>query len=126
MKLTSRRNFFIIGIVFVLIFVSRTFIGIYTDSLSIIEIFMWGTLSYLCFTGGYLFPQFKHKDERTQLIKQKGMYYSLLAVLFYFIILLLLNNFNILNLRIIEAVQIILGLTIITIFSSWVILSKKY
>lgn len=126
MKITSRRNFNIIGTLFVLIFAVRTVMGISTNSLSLVELFIWGSLTYLCFAAGYLYPQFKEKDERTQLIKQKGMQYSMSLVLVFFIAGLLGNQFDIFNFHLIELLQIIVALTIITIFSSWIILSKKY
>lgn len=126
MNITSRRNFYIIGFLFFFIFSIRTFLGITTDSLSLIELLMWGSLTYICFAAGYLYPQFKKKDERTQFIRQKGMYYSLFAVLIYFIALMLGSRFDILNTGITEIIQLLISLTIITIFSSWIILSKKY
>ncbi len=126
MKITSRRNFNILGVLFVLIFAVRVFMGLSTNSLSIVELLTWVTLSYLCFAAGYLYPQFKEKDERTELIKQKGMRYSMIFVLVFFIVALLGNQFNIFNLEIIEMIQIIIALTIITIFTSWIIMAKKY
>lgn len=126
MKLTSRRSFVIVGFIFIFIVSVRIILGIITDSLSLIEILMWGSLAYLSFAAGYLYPQFKNKDERTQLIRQKGMYYSLFAVLIYFIAIMLGNRFEIFDLEQIEIIQILIPLTIITIFSSWIILSKRY
>ncbi|MGC8262211.1 hypothetical protein ACP2W8_22090 [Bacillus subtilis] len=124
--MTSRRNLLLIGILFFMIFAVRTFIGITTNSLSFIELLMWGALTYLCFAASYIYPQFKAKDERSRLIKQKGMQYSLFAVLIFLILIIFGVQFNIIALTTIEIARILVSLTIITIFSSWIILSKKY
>ncbi|MDQ0226518.1 hypothetical protein [Metabacillus niabensis] len=126
MKITSQRNFNILGVLFAFIFAVRVFMGLSTNSLSIVELLSWGTLSYLSFAAGYLYPQFKEKDERSELIKQKGMHYSMFFVLVFFIATLLGNQFNIFGLELIEMIQIVIALTIITIFTSWIIMAKKY
>lgn len=126
MKVTSRRNFYIIGCLFVFIFGVRLVLGAMTNSVSLIELLMWGALAFLGFAGGYLYPQFKNEDERVKLIKQKGMYFSGIALLTYFVILIVLTQYNIISLTTIEILRILMPLAIITIFSSWIVLSKKY
>ncbi|WP_242221332.1 hypothetical protein [Bacillus cereus group sp. BfR-BA-01380] len=124
--MTSRRNFYIIGCLFIFILSVRLVLSIMTDSVSFIELLMWGALAFLGFTGGYLYPQFKNEDERVKLIKQKGMYFSGVAVLSYFMISLVLIQYNIVSLTTVEIIRLLMSLTIITIFSSWIVLSHKY
>ncbi|MGG3754291.1 hypothetical protein ABEW49_18970 [Bacillus anthracis] len=126
MKVTSQRNFYIVGCLFVFIFCVRLVLGIMTNSVSPIELLMWGALAFLGFAGGYLYPQFKNEDERVKLIKQKGMYISGILLLIYFVISILLIQYNVISLTTIEMLRILMPLTIITIFSSWIVLSKKY
>ncbi|WP_338150457.1 hypothetical protein, partial [Bacillus licheniformis] len=124
--MTSRRNFLLLGVLFLMIFGVRTFIGIATNSLSLIELLAYGTAAFICFAGGYIFPQFKAKDERANFIKQKGMKYSFIALLIYLILILYGTYFNIVTLSMFETLSIVISLTIITLYTSWIILSKKY
>lgn len=126
MKITSQRNFYIIGCLFVFIFGVRLVLSTMTNSVSLIELLMWGALAFLGFAGGYLYPQFKNEDERVKLIKQKGMYFSGIALLIYFVISIVLIQYNIISLTTIEILRILMPLAIITIFGSWIVLSKKY
>ncbi|MFD3449560.1 hypothetical protein ACFDTO_33825 [Microbacteriaceae bacterium 4G12] len=122
----SRRSFYIVGCLFVFILGVRLVLGMMTNSVSFVELLMWGTLAFLGFAGGYLYPQFKDEDERVKLIKQKGMYVSGIAILIYFTISMALIKYNIIYLATTEMIEILMALTIITTFSSWIILSKKY
>ena len=78
MKSNSQRNFYIIGILFLLIFAVILFLRIATNSLSLIELLSWAILTYMCFAGGYLYPHFKQKDERARFIRQKGLNISMI------------------------------------------------
>nr|WP_295975470.1 hypothetical protein [uncultured Bacillus sp.] len=126
MKINSQRNFYLIGSLFIFILISRIIVGIGANSLTIVEILAWGTLAYLSFAGGFLFPQFKNKDERSQLIKQKGMYITGCALLIYVVAFLVTNQIYSLSLNAVHVVQIFLSLTIITMITSWLLLAKKY
>lgn len=75
MKITSQRNFYIIGCLFVFIFGVRLVLSTMTNSVSLIELLMWGALAFLGFAGGYLYPQFKNEDERVKLIKQRNVFF---------------------------------------------------
>ncbi|MDM5303317.1 hypothetical protein QUF44_17405 [Bacillus subtilis] len=121
-----RKVYFIIGALFTMILLMKAFFQIVTHSVSITELLMWGALSYLSFAASYIYPHFKEKDERANLIKQKGMQYALYSVLIYCVIILFSIQFSAVALSAVEIMRILISLTIITTFTSWVILSKKY
>ncbi len=83
-------------------------------------------ITVIVFSNAYLAPQFIKNDERTKKIKERGMFYSYYINLGYLIILMTLLHFNILKISAYQAVCIIAALTIITVFLSFVVLSKKY
>ncbi|MCY8315943.1 hypothetical protein MOC71_04105 [Bacillus vallismortis] len=121
-----QKVYFIIGVLFTMILLTKTFFQIATHSVSFTELLMWGALSYLSFAAGYIYPHFKEKDERANLIKQKGMQYTLYFVLIYCVMIMFSMQFSTVALSAVEIMRILVSLTIITTFSSWVILSKKY
>ena len=79
----------------------------------------------MAFCIAYLYPQFKENDERSKLIREKGMFYSYFNIMFFMIIISGLLQFNVINLNGSQTVYIIETLTIITVFLSFVILSKR-
>lgn len=87
---------------------------------------MWGALAFLSFAQGYLYPQFKQKDERAQLIRQKGMQYSMIALSVYFLVLIFGIELGFFTLAAFDILCILVSLQIITLFSLWMILSKKF
>lgn len=87
---------------------------------------MWGALAFLSFAQGYLYPQFEQKDERAQLIRQKGMQYSMIALSVYFLVLIFGMQLGFFMLAAFDILCILVSLQIITLFSSWMILSKKF
>ncbi|MCY7916130.1 hypothetical protein [Bacillus vallismortis] len=121
-----QKVYFIIGVLFTMILLTKTFFQIATHSVSFTELLMWGALSYLSFAAGYIYPHFIEKDERANLIKQKGMQYTLYFVLIYCVMIMFSMQFSTVALSAVEIMRILVSLTIITTFSSWVILSKKY
>ncbi|MEC1259021.1 hypothetical protein P9D34_00925 [Bacillus swezeyi] len=124
--MTYRKSCYIIGGLFVFIFVVQMVVGITTASLSLIELLMLGAMAFLSFAAGYLYPQFKQKDERSQLIRQKGMEFSMIALSVYFLVLILGMQLGFITLAAVDVVRVLVSLQIITIFSSWIILSKKF
>lgn len=84
------------------------------------------SMAIMSFCLSYLHPQFKQKDERMKLIRQKGMFYSFIAFIFYAIVIQTLILFDIVHLTGMEVIQIITALMISTIFISWVVLVKVY
>ncbi|MFT0800403.1 hypothetical protein VSK91_02910 [Bacillus swezeyi] len=124
--MNSRRTFYFIGVLFLTIFAIRTFIRIATNTLSFIECLMYATAAFICFAGGYIFPHFKENDERTSFIKQKGMKCSFIALFIYMVIILYGSYFHMITLKIFDLITLLIALTVITLYSSWIILSKKY
>lgn len=84
------------------------------------------SMSVMAFCLSYLYPQFAQKDERMKLIRQKGMFFSFLAFLFYSFALNSLLEFNIIQLTASDAITILSTLMISTLFTSWVFLSRRY
>lgn len=96
------------------------------NSAPLSETYMILSMSVMAFCLGYLYPQFAQKDERMQLIRQKGMFFSFLAFLFYSVSLNSLLEFDIIQLTASEAINILTALMISTLFSSWVFLARRY
>ncbi|MCY9376509.1 hypothetical protein MOF34_15640 [Bacillus sp. T17B1] len=124
--MTSQRNFYLLGVLFLMLLGVIAFFRIATNSLSYLEILMYGTAAFICFARGYIYPQFKHNDERVKFIKQKGMKFSFNALLIYLVVILYGTYLNVITLSVFEVVSTLIALTLITLFSSWVILVKKY
>jgi magnesium-transporting ATPase (P-type) len=74
----------------------------------------------------YLHNQFKKKDERMKMIRERAMFYSYFAIMVYYFIFIILLGLNLINLSPIETIEILASLTIITVFLSQVVLSKIY
>ncbi|MDM8101824.1 permease [Oceanobacillus oncorhynchi] len=84
------------------------------------------SLGIMAFGMSYLYPQFKQKDERMKLIRQKGLEYAYFALLVYFMILMIILQFNLLTLSALDVLYILTALTICTVFICMVIAAKKY
>ncbi|MFC1283995.1 hypothetical protein [Bacillus paralicheniformis] len=121
-----RKTYYIIGGLFVFIFLAKMIFGLAAGSISLMELLMFGTLAFLSFAGGYLYPQFKQKDERSQHIRQKGMQYSMIALSVYLLVLIIGMQMGFITLTGIDVIRILVSLQIITVFSSWIILSRKF
>ena len=94
--------------------------GDFSASLIIVLIF---SISILFLSLGYLYPQFKNKDERMKLIRDKSMFYSYFILMFYFLVFVILLHFEIISLTAYSAVIILASLTIMTVFILFIILS---
>ncbi|ODA42949.1 hypothetical protein DSBG_0299 [Desulfosporosinus sp. BG] len=81
-------------------------------------------ISVMAFCLAYLHPQFKENDERSKLIREKGMFYSYFIIVSILIILSGLFQFNVINLNGIQTVYLVETLIIVTVFLSFVVLSK--
>lgn len=84
------------------------------------------SMAVMTFCLSYLYPQFAQKDERMQLIRQKGMFFTFFAFLFYSFALNSLLEFNIIHLTASDAITILTALMISTLFTSWVFLARRY
>ncbi|WP_254846694.1 permease [Oceanobacillus sojae] len=84
------------------------------------------SVAIMAFCMSYLYPHFKQKDERMKLIRQKGLEYAYFTILVYYIILLMILQFNLLTLSALDVLYILIALTICTVFICMVIAAKKY
>jgi hypothetical protein len=81
-------------------------------------------MAVMSFCMGYLHPHFKQKDERMRMIREKGIFYSYFALLGYFIILMSLLQFDLIQLTAMNLLYIIIALTIMTVFISMTVVAK--
>ncbi|WP_079529584.1 permease [Halobacillus hunanensis] len=120
------RAFFVLGTLLGLMGAFFLTVGILASGSPPVQTYTVLSLAVLAYSMSYLYPQFKQKDERMKLIRQKGMFYSFFAMMFYFIVILSILQFNIISLTAIELLNILIALNISTVFLSWVILARKY
>ncbi|MDM5153893.1 permease [Bacillus sp. DX1.1] len=122
----SQKYFLIMGIFFFAMGAFMVFAGIMTHSTPPAPTYTLLAMMVMCFCLSYLHPQFKEKDERMKLIRQKGMFYSYFALLTYYLIFSIGLNLNLFTLSAIELLNILMALTISTVFLSFVVLSNRY
>ena len=88
--------------------------------------YMLVSMSIMTFCLSYLQPQFKAKDERSRMIREKGMFYSYFALLGYIMVFLFLLQFNIVNISAITVLSVLAAMLISTVFVSMVIVAKQH
>jgi hypothetical protein len=120
----SRKAFFIFGIFFLCMSGFMIFVGIMADSTPPSGSYMLLALAVMSFSLSYLYPQFKQKDERMKLIRQKGMFASFFAVMLYLIFFNIGLQFEFFTLTANELIHILSTLLICTVFLSFVVYSK--
>jgi hypothetical protein len=118
--------YFIMGILFTLLGGFYVFVAMMAQDKPTSSVYITGSMTVMSFCLSYLSPQFKQKDERMKLIRQKGMFFSYFAILSYYIIFSTLLQFEIILITALELINILIALTISTVFLSFVIVSKKY
>jgi hypothetical protein len=118
--------YFIMGILFTLLGGFYVFVAMMAQDEPTSSVYITGSMAVMSFCLSYLSPQFKQKDERMKLIRQKGMFFSYFAILSYYIIFSTLLQFEIISITALELVNILIALTISTVFLSFVIVSKRY
>ncbi|MEN8699725.1 permease [Bacillus infantis] len=121
----SRLTFYICGGLFLIMTLFMAFVGIAAGESIVPQTWTLLSLTVMSFSMGYLFPQFKQKDERMKLIRQKGLFYAYFALIVYFLIFFLLIGLKIIDISALELLQILSGLTISTVFLSMVYVSKR-
>jgi hypothetical protein len=121
----SRLTFYICGGLFLIMTLFMAFVGIAAGESIVPQTWTLFSLTVMSFSMGYLFPQFKQKDERMKLIRQKGLFYAYFALIVYFLIFFLLIGLKIIDISALELLQILSGLTISTVFLSMVYVSKR-
>jgi hypothetical protein len=122
----NRIAFLVVGILLLIMGIFLTVAALIAKTAPIPQAYTVFSMSIMCFCLSYLFPQFIQKDERMKLIRQKGMFFSFFAFLFYSSLLNILIQFDVIHLSALEAINIITALMISTVFISWVILARIY
>jgi hypothetical protein len=120
----SRKAFFIFGIFFLCMSGFMIFVGIMANSEPPSGSYMLLALAVMSFSLSYLYPQFKQKDERMKLIRQKGMFASFFAMMLYLIFFNIGLQFDFFILTANELIHILSTLLICTVFLSFVVYSK--
>lgn len=124
-KASESKLFIFLGTLFLLISGFMIFVGFMAGSTPPPQAYSSLSMAVMTFSMSYLYPQFKQKDERMKLIRQKGMFYSYFALIFYYIALMIIVQFDILTLSAMDVLNILAALTISTVFISMVILAKR-
>jgi hypothetical protein len=123
---TGRRLFLLFGLVFLSNSLFLLFSSISTGAFFAgYELVFLGT-AVMSFCLAYLYPQFKDNDERAKRIRERGMFISYFFILGYMIILMPLLQFELIVLSGYQTVSLLSTMTIITVFSSFVVLSKRF
>jgi hypothetical protein len=84
------------------------------------------SLTVLSFCMHYLYPQFKQKDERMKMIREKGIFYSYFAILVFHVIFMTILQFDVIQLTALNLLNVLTSLTIMTVFISMVIAARIY
>ncbi|ENJ6135036.1 permease [Bacillus cereus] len=105
---------------------TMVFAGIMTHSAPPTPTYTVLAMMIMCFCLSYLHPQFKEKDERMKLIRYKGMFFSFFALTAYYLLFSIGLNLNVITLSAVELLNILMALTMSTIFISFVVLAKRY
>ncbi|MGG0717890.1 permease [Robertmurraya massiliosenegalensis] len=118
--------YFIFGLFFFamggfLLFVS--FMANAAPNTSFLMMFAMGIMSF-CLS--YLYPQFQQKDERMKRIREKGMFFSVTALMVYLLIFNIGLQVGLFTLTASELLHILTALIICTVFISFVVYSKIY
>lgn len=122
----SRLAFLILGILFLAQSGFMIFVEVMANSALSTMASMPLALAIMSLCLSYLYPQFKQKDERMKLIRQKGTLASFFAMMFYLFVfnIGIYGDFFVLSAS--ELIQILTVLMISTLFISFVVYSKIY
>ncbi|MFV8519486.1 permease [Bacillus sp. SBS7] len=122
----SQKYFVIMGIIFLFMSGFMILTGIMTHSAPPAITYPLLGMMIMSFCLSYLHPQFKEKDERMKLIRYKGMFFSFFALIAYYLLFSFGLNLKILTLSATELLNILMALTMSTVFISFVVLAKRY
>ncbi|SCC07068.1 permease [Bacillus wiedmannii] len=122
----SQKYFLIMGIIFLFMSGFMILTGIMTHSAPPPATYPLLGMMIMSFCLSYLHPQFKEKDERMKLIRYKGMFVTFFALIAYYLLFSFGLNLKILTLSATELLNILMALTMSTVFISFVVLSKRY
>lgn len=129
MRISSKevqRTYFIFGVLFLIFSLLIGTATISTRSFPVGHEFVLFGLTVMSFSLSYLYPHFKDNDERSKRIRETGMFFSYFFIIGYMIILMALFSLNMINIDGYQTVCLLVGLTTVTVFSSFVVLSKRY
>ncbi len=121
----SRLTFYICGGLFLIMTLFMAVIAISAGESILPQTWTLLSMTVMSFSMGYLYPQFKQKDERMKMIRQKGLFYAYFALIVYFFIFFLLLGLGIIDISALELMEILSILTISTVFLSMVYVSKR-
>ncbi|HEE9031701.1 permease [Bacillus cereus] len=122
----SQKYFVIMGIIFLFMSGFMILTGIMTHSAPPAITYPLLGMMIMSFCLSYLHPQFKEKDERMKLIRYKGMFVTIFALTAYYLLFSIGLNLKILTLSATELLNILMALTMSTVFISFVVLAKRY
>ncbi|HFK1719054.1 TPA: permease [Bacillus cereus] len=122
----SQKYFVIMGIIFLFMSGFMILTGIMTHSAPPAITYPLLGMMIMSFCLSYLHPQFKEKDERMKLIRYKGMFVTFCALTAYYLLFSIGLNLKILTLSATELLNILMALTMSTVFISFVVLAKRY
>ncbi|MES1043563.1 permease [Heyndrickxia oleronia] len=122
----SRIPFFILGMLFLMMAGFLILASIKANAAPSTMIFIQLAMAIMSFCLSYLYPQFKQKDERMKLIRQKGMFATFVAMLIYLIVFNMGIHLDFIILTANEMIHLLSALLISTLFISFVIYSKIY
>ncbi|PFZ73462.1 permease [Bacillus toyonensis] len=122
----SQKYFVFMGIIFLIMGVFMILAGIMTHSAPPSPTYTLLAMMIMCFCLSYLHPQFKEKDERMKLIRYKGMFFSFFALTAYYLLFSIGLNLKVMTLSAVELLNILMALTMSTVFISFVVLAKRY
>ncbi|AKR08356.1 permease [Bacillus thuringiensis] len=122
----SQKYFVIMGVIFLFMSGFMILTGIMTHSAPPAITYPLLGMMIMSFCLSYLHPQFKEKDERMKLIRYKGMFFSFFALTAYYLLFSIGLNLKILTLSATELLNILMALTMSTVFISFVVLAKRY
>src|SRR5699024_681347 len=112
----SRKTYLIFGIVFTLLGAFYLFVSLMAEGTPVPQTYITFALAIMSFCMSYLFPHLKTKDERSRLIREKGMFYAYFVMLGYFFIFMTLFSFNIIEISALTTVNMLMALMIATVF----------
>ena len=121
----SRKTYLIFGVVFALFGTFYLFIALMAKGSLAPQAYVTFALAVMSFCMSYLFTHLKMKDERSRIIREKGMFYAYFAMLGYFFIFMTLLTFNVIEISALTTVNILVALMIATVFISMVIVAKR-
>lgn len=122
---TQQRLFFILGLFFLANGVLLSAASITTGRFPVGFDVMAFAISIMAFCNGYLFPQFQAKDERSKIIREKGMFYSYFLLIGYLAVFMILFQFTSFTLDGYQTVSVLAALLIATVFTMFVVVAKR-